>query len=93
MEDYLEALEIFADSIPQKSEKIGKALEDNDFETYTILVHSLKSSARTVGATEISDLARKLEIAGKNKDVSLIRQETPKLLSLYTELGDALENL
>ena len=91
IEDYLDALAIFADSVAQKAEKIEKALESEDIETYTTIVHSLKSSARTVGATELSELARKLELAGKNKDIECIRQETEKLLSMYRELGDALQ--
>jgi putative two-component system response regulator len=91
VEDYLDAISIFADSSSQKAEKIEKALESEDIETYTTIVHSLKSSARTVGATELSELARKLELAGKNKDIACIRQETQKLLAMYRELGDALQ--
>ena len=90
VEDYMDALSIFADSVSQKAEKIEKALGAEDIETYTTIVHSLKSSARTVGAVELSELARKLEMAGKDRDISCIRQETPRLLSMYRELGDAL---
>ncbi len=92
IEDYMEALEIFADSIAVKSEKIEKAFNDGNIETYTTLVHSLKSSARTVGATEVSELAKKLEAAGKSGDVDLIKQETHVLLEKYRELEAPLKN-
>jgi putative two-component system response regulator len=93
IEDYLEALSIFADSIPQKSEKIESAFNNEDLETYTTLVHSLKSSARTIGATDVSELARKLELAGKGADIDCIREETPTLLNLYRELEKPLKTV
>ena len=89
-EDYLDAISVFADSITSKAEKIESAFNAEDIEGYTILVHSLKSSARTIGATELSDLAKKLENAGKNKDMEMIRRETPRLLSEYRELGELI---
>ncbi len=93
IEDYLEALEIFSDSISQKSEKIEAAMNSENLEIYTALVHSLKSSARTVGATDVSELARALELAGKNADLDTIRRETPILLSMYRALEEPLKNL
>ena len=91
IEDYLEALKFFVDSIPLKSEKIETALKEGNLETYTTLVHSLKSSARTVGASDLSELARMLELAGKNEDKATIEVETPKLLSMYRALKKPLK--
>jgi putative two-component system response regulator len=93
IEDYLDALAIFADSISLKSEKIENALNSEDIENYTALVHSLKSSARTIGASGVSELARALELAGKNEDLDTIRSETPKLLNIYRALEEPLKNL
>ena len=56
------------------------AWKNDEINTYTTLVHSLKSSARTVGAMEVWELARKLENAGKTGDIALINTETPMLL-------------
>ena len=89
-EDYLDALSVFSESIPSKADKIETAFSEGDIEGYTILVHSLKSSARTIGATELSDLAKKLEIAGRDGDVDTIRKETPGLLSDYRAFRDLL---
>lgn len=93
IEDYLEALSIFADSIPQKSEKIEKAWKNEEIAEYTTLVHSLKSSARTVGAVELSDLAKKLEAAGKHDDIAYIRDGTELLLNKYRELEAPLKKI
>ena len=86
IEDYLEVLSVFKDSIDSKSEKIENSWKNEAYDTYTTLVHSLKSSARTIGATEISDLAKKLESAGKNGEIDIIEKETPMLLEMYREL-------
>lgn len=93
IEDYLEALSIFADSISQKSEKIESAFEKEDLETFTTLVHSLKSSARTIGANDVSEWARKLELAGKSMDLDSIRKDTPQLLAMYRALEAPLKGL
>ena len=89
-EDYLDALAVFSESVPLKADKIENALSEGDIEGYTILVHSLKSSARTIGATDLSDLAKKLEIAGRNGDTDTIQKETPRLLSEYRQLGELI---
>lgn len=86
-EDYIEALKIFAESVDSKSEKIEQAFVSGDITTYTTLVHSLKSSAHTVGALELSDMAKKMETAGKTGDMDSIKDNTDKLLSRYRELG------
>ena len=64
-----------------------------DWNNYGIIVHSLKSSARTIGAVDVSELARTLELAGKNADTDTINRETPRLLVMYRELEEPLKNL
>lgn len=93
VEDYLSALSVFADSISSKSKKIESALMSEDIEIYTTLVHSLKSSARTIGATDISDLAKKLEAAGKDKNLDFIKENTKDLISLYRSLEEPLRSI
>ena len=56
-------------------------------------MHSLKSSARTVGAIDISDLAKRLETAGKQGDLAEIKLDTPLLLAKYRKLKDSLEGV
>ncbi len=93
IEDYLEALAIFAHSIPAKSEKIRVAYISGDMEIYRTLVHSLKSSARTIGAVGLSDLARILETAAADGDMDIIRDRTDELLTEYRALEAPLTGL
>jgi len=90
-EDYMEAIAIFTGSVQVKADKIARAVSERDSETYTTLVHSLKSSSRTVGATKLSDIAKHLEAAGKKEDWDRICEDTPHLLEEYRRLGNDLK--
>ncbi|MBQ3773861.1 MAG: Hpt domain-containing protein [Pseudobutyrivibrio sp.] len=72
---------------------IEKALNDNDIRLYTVKVHALKSSARIVGAMELSSLAEQLEEAGKKEDLTFINSNTPKLLSDYRSFKEILSRV
>ena len=84
---------LFAGSISVKSQKLENALASGDIAAYTTLVHSLKSSARTVGATKVSELARLLEAAGKHNETDRLFKDTPQLLSIYRDLEDPLKEI
>ena len=92
-EDYMETLAIFSASIGSKSNKIEKAWQEQDLKNYTILVHSLKSTSRIVGAKALSELAFQLEKAGKEANAGLIEEKTPRLLELYRSLQEPLDEI
>ena len=90
---YLEALGIYVRSIEEKADGIERSLAGGDIDAYTIAVHSLKSTSRTVGAAEVSELAQALERAGNDGDIEAIRTDTPRLLRLYRSLKAPLETI
>ncbi|MDE6389595.1 MAG: response regulator [Lachnospiraceae bacterium] len=83
---YREVLSDYMDTIEEKADIIEKAVERGDLETYTIEVHSLKSTSKSIGAMELSELAKDLENNGKNKEWGPIIARTPALLSMYRGL-------
>lgn len=83
---YREILTDYMDTIEEKANVIEQAVEQGDIETYTIEVHSLKSTSRSIGAVVLSELARELEENGKNKEWGTIVARTPALLSMYRSL-------
>ena len=76
--------------IPSKAGSISKHYKEEDWDTYTIEVHALKSASRQVGANELSELAAALEKAGKSGDISFIRANTSKALEMYMVYGGVL---
>ena len=82
-ETFVQALEIFYNSLDKKADEIEGFEREKDIKNYTIKVHALKSAARLVGALKLSDDAKYLEACGDKNDIEEIESKTPALLSLY----------
>ncbi|MCR5670767.1 MAG: response regulator [Butyrivibrio sp.] len=80
-------------AINEKADLIEKYLKEVDVKNYTILVHGLKSSARAIGALELSEKAAHLEACGNDGDISEINDLSPDLLETYREYYTKLEPL
>ena len=87
---YISILKVFHRTAEQKMQEIRDNYENENIGDYTIEVHALKSSARMIGATEISALAKQLEDAGKSGDMDFIHDNTDRLLTMYRELDEKL---
>lgn len=83
-------IEVFYRTIDNKADTIEAYEEHGDMKNYIIEVHALKSAAKLVGAMELSDLAAKLEQAGKNENLSEIASETKRLLQMYRSFKELL---
>ena len=90
---YINVLKVFHQTAASKADEIETLYNDDDISMYTMKVHALKSSARIIGANEMSDLALKLEEAGKSGNVEFIKENTGKLLEMYRSLDSRLEFL
>ncbi len=83
----------FYKTIDERVMKIRYYYEDNDLNNYTIQVHSLKSSARIVGAVSLSAKAEYLEKCGKEGNVDAIRSDTEDLLREYLRIKDVMNKV
>ena len=92
-ESLLSVLRVFHDTGEAKAKEIEQYYAQEDWANYTVKVHALKSSARIIGAQELSDLARTLEEAGKAGDLAPIRERTAELLEDYRRLNGQLDLL
>ena len=93
-EVFKDALQDFYDEIPRKADAIEAFVAAADWKNYTVLVHALKSSARLIGAGQLSELARRMEECGNaalgegdgvRAAVAEILGRTPDLLAQYRE--------
>ncbi len=90
---FIFSLNLFADTIDSNAEVIENAYKDGDIKLYTVKVHALKSSARIIGARDLSKLAESLEDAGNSEDMDFIDANTEKLISDYKAYKDKLARL
>ena len=88
---YLSLLADFYKLVDQKAVKIEKCLADGLLKEYTIEVHALKSTARMIGAMELSEKFYELEKLGDAKDQITLEILTPDVLSLYRNIKTLLE--
>ncbi len=89
---YRDLLETFRDLKEKKQAEILDALNSENIKDYTTYVHSLKSTALTLGAVELSALAKNLEDAGRkvtgenDKDAAeFIKANNEKMIQMYDE--------
>lgn len=87
---YVSVVDVFHKTAKQNADAIEAYDSTGDLENYTIKVHALKSAARIIGAMELSDRAKELEMAGKAGEVDVIRQKNGSLLHAYRELDEKL---
>jgi CheY-like chemotaxis protein/HPt (histidine-containing phosphotransfer) domain-containing protein len=80
-------------SIEKKANDIEAFAEAEDYRNFTVAVHALKSSARLMGAMQLSAEAAYLEQCGNEENKEQIREKTPALLTAYRALREILAPL
>ncbi|WP_170832684.1 response regulator [Butyrivibrio sp. INlla16] len=90
---FVDTLRFFRDSVDKKSDEIEELYFKEEIEDYTTKVHALKSSARIIGARDLSEKARLLEEAGNRGDLDYIKDNNSELLEDYRKYKEVLEQL
>ncbi len=93
VDSYIDALTVFAQSVISGAKEIANFYKKSDWKNYTTKVHALKSSARVIGANELSERAKRLEDAGNCGYIEEIKNDTDGLLELYISFADKLSPL
>ena len=88
---YKEMLALFVESGPDKQKEVEESYQKADWKQYTILVHSVKSNAGTIGAGKLSSMAKALEMAGKEDRITYIRQHHGAMMEQYRLTTEAVE--
>ena len=90
VDPYLSILKVFYESMDETADELNRFYSDENYEDYTIKIHSLKSSARIIGANDLGEKAQKLEDAGKGSDVQYIRDHHEACIKEYLQLRKPL---
>ncbi len=92
-EFFIELLETFVESEPEKRESISRFYNEKNWTDYSTYVHALKSSARTIGADKLSKLALDQENASKAKNVPIIISGYDSMMDEYAKVVEVLKSV
>jgi HPt (histidine-containing phosphotransfer) domain-containing protein len=87
---YIEILRTYKDSAEQTVADVEKYWEKRDILNLTTMVHGIKSSSRVIGASELADLAERLEKAGRIGDEETLFDGLGDLMLLYRDLTNRI---
>ncbi len=85
-EGFREIVQIYHSEGPKRENQLQQYFQEQDWKNYVITVHALKSNSKGIGADELAELARNLEMAGKENRIDYILEHHAELM----EKQDAL---
>ena len=71
-EFYRSLLLQYGSDAPEKRKNAKSCLEQQDYENYAIIVHALKSTSKMIGALALSEKAKQLENAAKERNLAAL---------------------
>ena len=89
-EDFMELAEVYCESGEKYTKTLEEAIEKENMKDYALISHTIKSTSKTLGAMELSDIAFIQEKAAKDKDVELIKGNHEAFITAYREMLDNL---
>ncbi len=90
---YREMMEAFTLSCDTKSAELSDYLKKLRYKEYGTLIHSIKSSAKTIGANELSAGALRLEKAAEEEDKDYISLHHEAFLKNYRQTADIINDI
>ena len=83
---YNEILESYYNQGKKYCENMIEYYKNKDLKNYAIVTHTIKSTSLTIGAEELSALAKEMEFAAKEENMVLIDEKWELLCVLYQEI-------
>ena len=90
VETYNEMLDEFYNGIDEELSKIDNFKNQGDMPNYAILVHAMKSNARSFGFMKLGEIAYSHEMASKAGDINYVNQQYNVFLNAVKEVQDII---
>lgn len=84
--DYLKVLQLTYSNGEPGIKELQQLQQQGNYKDYTIKIHGMKSTALSIGAREVSDMAKAQELAGKDDDYSYIDAHMDEFIVEYHKL-------
>ena len=89
---YRSLLEEYVHSSEERKQKLEKSFEEQDWNLYAVVVHSIKGSSKTIGAAALSEIAADLEKAADSADAGAVDKDHKRLMEMYGNITDAIRS-
>ena len=90
---YLEIIHDYIEAAPERIGKLEGFLQDENMKDYKVVVHSVKSASKTIGAMQLFEKALELEHAAADGNVDAVRADHAAVMEEYRQLADKLEEI
>lgn len=90
IETYDEIMNDFYDSLPEELSKIDNFKNSGDMPNYAILVHAMKSNARSFGFVKLGDISYAHEMASKANDINYVNEHYNEFLNAVKEVQEII---
>lgn len=89
----VELIDTFLEDSPRLLDQMRLALTSGNADTFRRAAHSLKSNSATFGAMQLSELARELELLGREAKLQNAGDRLQAVDKAYSEVAGALRSL
>ena len=89
---YLEVIGDYVKESPEKIEKLTELLQAGNLKDYRVMIHSVKSASKTIGAMEMFEDARALEFAAGDEKMDYVQEHHDEVMEEYKKLCKLLED-
>ena len=90
---YLEIIHDYIEAAPERIGKLEGFLQDENMKDYKVVVHSVKSASKTIGAMQLFEKALELEHAAADGNVDAVRADHAAVMEEYRGLAEKLEEI
>ncbi len=88
---YRSILAEFVKEHETKSVKLAQDYNDKNWKDYSILIHSVKSSAKMIGVAKLSEMAATLEALSKDENETAIREDHDAAMREYDRVCEIIK--
>lgn len=86
-----DSLRFFANTVEHEADSLQSLYEEQNFKDYCTLVHSMKNEAATIGIFPLAGLAKTLEDAARENDITLLTHLTPVFLKKWRSYKNVIQ--
>ena len=88
-----EVIDVFSEDAPKLLKDMKLAFGNNDANLFSRSAHSLKSNSAQFGAINLAEMAKELEMLGKEGRLTEVPEKVARLEAEYAVVREALRQL